>query len=74
MSIIFLDLVRELESAVEREDDGNTEVTEFDLPSLYYVHFRTNTLGKVMKSLIPPTHSYGLNSTNIILYQEWFWH
>ena len=29
-------------------------VSEFVLQSRYYVHFRTNTLGKSMNPLIPP--------------------
>ena len=31
----------------------DTVVNKFELQSRYYVHFRTNTLGKGMKSLIP---------------------
>ena len=29
-------------------------VSEFELQSCYYVHFRTDTLGKGMNPLIPP--------------------
>ena len=35
--------------------------SEFELQSLYYVHFRTNTLRKGMNPFIPP--NYGFNST-----------
>ena len=33
--------------------DCGIVVSEFELQSRYYVHFRTNTLGKVMSPLIP---------------------
>ncbi len=45
---------------------------EFELQSRYYVHFRTNTLGKGMNPLYPP--SYELNSTTTVLLGEWLWH
>ena len=45
---------------------------EFEFQSRYYVHFRTNTLGKGMNPLILP--SYGLNSTTTVLLEEWLWH
>ena len=32
-------------------------VSEFELQSRYYVHFRTNISGKTMNSLIPPAMS-----------------
>ena len=32
--------------------DGGIVVSEFELQSRYYVHFRTNTLGKGMNPLI----------------------
>ena len=35
--------------------DYDIIVSEFELQSHYYVHFRTNTLGKEMNILIPPT-------------------
>ena len=35
--------------------DYDIVVNEFELQSRYYVHFRTNTLGKGMKPLIFPT-------------------
>ena len=38
---------------------------EFELQSRYYVHFRTNILGKSMDTFI--SSSYGLNCTNVIL-------
>ena len=34
--------------------DCGIVVSEFDLQSRYYVHFRTNTLGKGMNPLILP--------------------
>ena len=37
--------------------DYSFEVSEFEHQSSYYVHFRTNTLGKGMNSLIPPAMS-----------------
>ena len=41
--------------------DGRIVVSEFELQSRYYVHFRANTLGKGMNSTYPL--SYELNST-----------
>ena len=35
--------------------DFGTVVSEFELQLHYYVHFRTNTLGKGMNPLILPT-------------------
>ena len=52
-------------------DCGNVE-SEFELQSRYYVHFRTNTLGKRYEPPYPP--SYGLNSTTTVLLGEWLWH
>ena len=37
--------------------DCGIEVSEFKLQSLYYVHFRANTLGKGVNLLILPTMS-----------------
>ena len=34
--------------------DNGIVVSEFELQSLYYVHFRTNTFGKGMNPLILP--------------------
>ena len=34
--------------------DSGIVVSEFELKSHYYIHFRTNTLGKGMKPLILP--------------------
>ena len=34
--------------------DSGLTVSEFELQSRYYVHFPTNTLGKVMNPLILP--------------------
>ncbi len=39
--------------------------SEFELQSRYYVHFRTNALGKDIEPLYPS--SYGLNSTTTVL-------
>ena len=44
--------------------DYGHKVIEFELQSRYYVHFRTNTLGKVMNPLISPR--YGFNSTTVL--------
>ena len=38
---------------VKALDRGNV-VSEFELQSLYYIHFGTNTLGKGMNALILP--------------------
>ena len=44
-----------------KELDCSLQVTEFELQTYYYVHFRTNTLGKGIKPLVPhPTTSYAL--------------
>ena len=51
--------------------DCGLEVSEFEHQLSYYVYFRSNTTWKGMKPLIPA--SYGLNSTYIVLQQEWFW-
>ena len=52
--------------------DYGIVVSKFEFQSRYYVHFRTNTLGKGMNPLYPP--SYGLNSTTIVLLEGWLWH
>ena len=41
--------------------DRDIVVSEFELWSLYYIHFRTNITEKIMNSLYSP--SYRLNST-----------
>ena len=38
--------------------DSGFEVIQFELQSHYYFHFRINTLGKGMNSLIIPTMGY----------------
>ena len=54
--------------------DCDIVVSKFELQSRYYVHFRTVTLEKGMKPLIPPPPpNYGLNSITTVL-QGWFWH
>ena len=45
--------------------DCGRKVREFKLQSYYYVHFRTNRLGKDMNHLSLPM--YGLNSITAIL-------
>ena len=52
--------------------DCKIVVSEFEFQSRYYVHFRTNILGKGMNPPYPP--SYGLNSTTIVLLEKWLWH
>ena len=42
-------------------------VSEFELQSRYYVHFRTNTIGKGM-------NPFGLNNTIIFLLEGWIWY
>ena len=44
----------------------------FKRQSCYYGHFLTNTLGKGMESLIPPSN-HRLNSIAAILLQGWLW-
>ena len=56
-----------LDDVVANVLDSNIIKSEFELLSLYYVHFWTNTLGKGMNSLITPNN--GLNSTTIVLLQ-----
>ena len=52
--------------------DCGIVVSEFELQSRYYVHFRTNTLGE--KYQPPYLPSYGLNSTTTVLLEGWLWH
>ena len=52
--------------------DYGIVVSESELQSHYYIHFRTNTLGKGMKPPYPP--GYGLHSTTTVLQGEWLWH
>ena len=52
--------------------DCDSGVSEFELQSPWYVHFRTNTLEKGMNPLIHP--SYGLNSPTTVLLPKWFGH
>ena len=49
--------------------DYEIVVSEFELQSRYYVHFRVNTLGKGMNPV-----NYGLNGTITVLLGEWLWH
>ena len=39
---------------IVKEIDCGLVISEFELQSRYYVHFRANTLGKGMNPLIPP--------------------
>ena len=48
------------------------EVSEFELQSCYYVHFRTNITGKKYKYLVNPATS--LNNITAVFLQEWHWH
>ena len=50
--------------------DCGHEVSEFELQLRYYIHFRTNTLGKDMKTLYP--RIYGLNCIPAVFYNEGF--
>ena len=47
--------------------DCGLEVSMFEFQSCYYVHFRTNTVGKGMNPIIPL--SYRLNSITAVLQQ-----
>ena len=49
--------------------DCNIVVSMFKLQLRYYIHFRTNILGKAWTPLFP---SYGLNSTTTVLLQDDF--
>ena len=51
--------------------DCDIVLSEFDLHSRCYIHFRTNTLGKGMNPLIPTAMEW--NSV-INVQQEWLWH
>ena len=50
----------------------NKLVSEFELHSRYYVHFRTNALVKGMKTLI--VTRYKLRNTTVVLLQGWLWY
>ena len=52
--------------------DGNFVVSEFELQSHYYIHFRTNSLGERYEP--PYTTSNGLYSTTTVLLQGWLRH
>ena len=51
--------------AVANVLDSDILVSEFELQSRYYVHFRTNTLGQSWNLPILP--SYGLDNTTTTL-------
>ena len=53
ITIIIITIVTPAEFFTQALADGPfwIVVNEFDLQSLYYVHFRTNTLGKGMRPL-----------------------
>ena len=61
-------MVTRQEVSVANVLDCNIVVSEFELQSRYYVHFRTIVLGKVMNSLIPSSN--GLNNSTIVLAQS----
>ena len=52
--------------------DNNVVVSEFELQSRYYVHFRMDIVGKVWIPLSPPSNE--LDNTAIVLLQAWLWH
>ena len=52
--------------------DCSMVVSEFELQSCYYVHFRTNTLGEKYETLYPLR--YGFNSITAVLLLRWYWH
>ena len=52
--------------------DCEIVVSEFELQSVYYVHFWTNSFGKDMNLSILACN--GLNNTTTILLQGWFWY
>ena len=58
-----------LRGVMVKEMDCGIVGSEFVLQSRYYVHFRTNTLGKGMNPPYPPNN--GLNSTTTVLLGEW---
>ena len=62
--------MRKTRSVMANVLTSGLEVSEFELQSRYYVHFRTNTTGKGMNYYSP---SYGLNSITAILPQGWLW-
>ena len=47
-------------------------VSEFELWSIYYIHFQKNNFGKGINFLIPPC--YGLNSATTVVQQGWTRH
>ena len=49
----------------------NLKISELELQSRYYICFRTNTIGKGMNTLIPP--SCRLYSITAVLH-GWLWH
>ena len=52
--------------------DSGIVVSEFELQSRNYVHFRTNTLGKGMNPPHPPI--YALNGTTTVFLKGWIWY
>ena len=62
---------RSLRGVLANVLDYDTVVREFEFQSRYYVHIRTNILGKGMNSLPP---SFELNDTSPVLRKGWLWH
>ena len=44
---------------MDNVEDFDIVVSEFELLLCYYVHFRTNTLGKIMNIFIHPAPAMG---------------
>ena len=53
--------------------DCSFEVNEFELQSLYYVHFWTNTFGERYELPYPSLSSYWWNSITAVPLQGWLW-
>ena len=52
--------------------DFGIDVSQFEFQLRYYVHFRTNMLGKVSEP--PYSPSYRFDSTTTVLLEGWLWH
>ena len=60
-----------LRSVMVKALDCRIVVSEFEFHSRYYVHFRTNTVGKGMNPFI--LAAMGLNCTTTALLGGWLW-
>ena len=58
-----------LRAVVTESLDSDSIVSEFEIQSSYYSHFRTTTLSKDMKSLI--LLSFSLDTTITVILHEW---